>query len=794
MSEYACKCLNVRVRSQPATAAPPRSADQFLPIFVSENGVSVVHNQLTVRVRSRAKPISTQADELQRYVSLLCLACGTTVYRVSQIIPPDMDAPEGPVLPTDDWVEDTSFVLFPVEGILPYTWRYAMLHEFALRISGLPIDGPRIKEAERSSAYSSFRIIITSVPSRTEPPLTPVSPFATESPALPPLSHSPPEEPSRPYRALPFLQPIFPPAPFTSSHPVFVHLSSVASQRSHAIRHAADDFLSRLIAEKVAEVMREETELRGQVEALWSTFRAALADAEAAGGPPAFTANEAVSPPIREREDKFTPPGRAGPPVSPSSRSYSALSTSLSASAFQQQRASASAPVPRSNSESSSSSPPPGDETPAVLRRSLRRDLSEDKDVATSFKYTLDIASEMERRAAERGVSSKDSPTDNLVESSAPPVLSPKSKQATARSPPPRRGKTDSIKEPEKEASPSKAKAKRKVTFDLQTPEKEKSAVNGHASANDAVIFDLEDETDSIRLEPFAVSPTLPLNEAPQPHVPHRPPNKRNGSQETGLPQSLSLLRPTSLPKPSPLRLSTSPPSRTSSNSTPLSLTPRLNGSPNGGLEPLEPLTPREEALSRLVAADVPSHRTAWRKDGKAWSVFSGRNTIQEVDEEVYDTRDENEDKASPLLGPGIVSKEVPKTAGVHWRPPVVASLPVFIGPNHTRTASGGFTYQPKTSLSDMYGQMVPVLRDPGSKNPSYASSAALRKAAYAERDLARSMDPGALDFLMHEDEDEDEDGELSADAGSRGRRNALRILKARSELPSEGMWRSLAT
>jgi hypothetical protein len=29
------------------------------------------------------------------------------VYRVAQIIPPDMDAPEGPVLPTDEWVEDT---------------------------------------------------------------------------------------------------------------------------------------------------------------------------------------------------------------------------------------------------------------------------------------------------------------------------------------------------------------------------------------------------------------------------------------------------------------------------------------------------------------------------------------------------------------------------------------------------------------------------------------------------------------------------------------------------------------
>jgi hypothetical protein len=102
---------------------------------------------------------------------------------------------------------------------------------------------------------------------------------------------------------------------------------------------------------------------------------------------------------------------------------------------------------------------------------------------------------------------------------------------------------------------------------------------------------------------------------------------------------------------------------------------------------------------------------------------------------------------------------------------------------------SGGFTYQPKTSLSDYQGQMVPALR---AADDERLSSAALRKASYAERDLARSMDPGALDFLTHDDEDYgDEDG---AGTGSRGRQNALKILQARSKLPSDGMWRSLAT
>jgi hypothetical protein len=78
-------------------------------------------------------------------------------------------------------------------------------------------------------------------------------------------------------------------------------------------------------------------------------------------------------------------------------------------------------------------------------------------------------------------------------------------------------------------------------------------------------------------------------------------------------------------------------------------------------------------------------------------------------------------------------------------------------------------------------------------------SSTALRKAAYAERDRTRSMDPGALDFAAGDDEDEmdDSDGESpshgSPSAGQRARKRALKILQLRSRLPEEGMWRSLA-
>lgn len=77
-------------------------------------------------------------------------------------------------------------------------------------------------------------------------------------------------------------------------------------------------------------------------------------------------------------------------------------------------------------------------------------------------------------------------------------------------------------------------------------------------------------------------------------------------------------------------------------------------------------------------------------------------------------------------------------------------------------------------------------------------SSAAIRKATYLERDRSRSMDPGTLDFPS-EEEEEDTGGESdvveneTVQSGERGRKKALKILQARSELPEEGMWRSLA-
>ena len=123
----------------------------------------------------------------------------------------------------------------------------------------------------------------------------------------------------------------------------------------------------------------------------------------------------------------------------------------------------------------------------------------------------------------------------------------------------------------------------------------------------------------------------------------------------------------------------------------------------------------------------------------------------------------------------------------------LVGSLPIPIQPwARPQEALSIASYQPKTSLAEYPTTLAPPL----SNKPS--SSTALRKAAYAERDRTRSMDPGALDFAEEGDEEEEEDtgderSKVEADSGERGRKWALKILQARSKLPEAGMWRSLA-
>lgn len=62
------------------------------------------HPHITLRNRMRGTSIKG-TSRCSRYTSLTCLICEVLVYRVHQIISLDVEGRDGPLLPTEEWVE-----------------------------------------------------------------------------------------------------------------------------------------------------------------------------------------------------------------------------------------------------------------------------------------------------------------------------------------------------------------------------------------------------------------------------------------------------------------------------------------------------------------------------------------------------------------------------------------------------------------------------------------------------------------------------------------------------------------
>ncbi len=156
-------------------------------------------------------------------------------------------------------------------------------------------------------------------------------------------------------------------------------------------------------------------------------------------------------------------------------------------------------------------------------------------------------------------------------------------------------------------------------------------------------MFDMDNESEhsaSTRMEPKIEQQKASLN-TDRVRAPTRPPHSRSSSGSS-LPPQLSSLRPASLPAPSSMRLpqrNPTPPSvetaertralreslvatevqrRTEEVTSPIEIMPDPR-------EDSQPLDPREQEILRLVAASTPSHRSAWKKNSKAWQVFLSR-------------------------------------------------------------------------------------------------------------------------------------------------------------------------
>lgn len=133
----------------------------------------------------------------------------------------------------------------------------------------------------------------------------------------------------------------------------------------------------------------------------------------------------------------------------------------------------------------------------------------------------------------------------------------------------------------------------------------------------------------------FIPSPTPLTNgkstTSPTPEVTSPSRRRRPRLQDTyGLPASLSSLRPSSLPNIQSIRpvitrrVESDRPRSQARESPGKADTAHTNGDKTVDEPPLSPDS-REAHILNLVAASVPSHRSAWKKDSKAWQVFVER-------------------------------------------------------------------------------------------------------------------------------------------------------------------------
>ncbi|KAI0089147.1 hypothetical protein BDY19DRAFT_993374 [Irpex rosettiformis] len=827
-TSYSCKCLNVQLKplEPPSSNNSPEDVGQdgFTSIYVAESGIDIAHTQLTLRNRGpRFQRTEGQIPKTIRYILLTCLVCQTVVYRISQIVLPEVDGGEGPVLPRDDWAE--SEILQGTDG-----W---------IQVSNDCLSGQAIEQVRASPTYSKlFRIVL---------PPAQLEPSGTESYYVTPPARNP-EVPSTPRSILPYIPTLFPPPPFTPSHPVFVHLSALAAAESEKLRADAEEQLRKIVDEKVAQLKEADVKLKMDVESIWSTFKTTVASIEDASARGQLTSRPrrssgkhsdlSASVRVNDFVPSAAPHSRAS--VAMSAPTVSALSASLATTSFHQAMASHNGSSTREETRAQSSSrsstirtaspstasshtlglPINGE---AEIRDAYRRNMDESLDVATSFKYMMDIGAHVQSREPEVPVTVPEEDETNVIPSPNSKVVprgrSPRAGKSAIKKPKPEvdTSAITSKDTPQPEASgkssvpdvPTTPKSKRKVTFDVKPDvtiiATETPKVNGgKRPKTEEAVFDMENEDTEDEADvptessPAPSQPETPVAEPVQSQ--HRHP--RRHASWSGLPSSFSSLRPVSLPLPSAVR----PPPRvinSEDRSRPqgtreMVLSPadsevkwREIEEPRRFKEEEEVMDPHEAEILKLVAASTPSHRSAWKKDSSAWRTFVARQKSQKSQKHQRSSSIPEEDEGSATDGPGYYD-ESGDDSGQDSEPKdfwsndtsIARSLPIPIGPlGGSRRTPGPASFQPKA-----------IVEKSGTSDK--VSSAAMRRASYAERDRRRLLDPGALDFTTEEDDLDEEDEDLSkseAAVGPRSLQRALKILQKRSEIPGDGMWRSLA-
>ncbi|KAI9452075.1 hypothetical protein F5148DRAFT_525227 [Russula earlei] len=526
---------------------------------------------------------------------------------------------------------------------------------------------------------------------------------------------------------------------------------------------------------RIIEIEEEEEELRRQVQLLWAAFREAestltqetksqslgkrLTDTDSAvtRSVHASQGSKRVSP---VAISDFVPVSTVRLPSPNRDLLPSALSTSLAASSFHHPNTSAGERRSTSPVAATLSSPLPTSPTlvgSINYRDPVRRDMNENKDIATSFKYVVDLEAERNARARQYQSLSNVKPPRviaKLAGHSNPAGATQHSDPMAGPSTPNNKAHSEEL------LSPSGLKGKRKVTFDIKpvVPDGGAKEAQVDEQRGEASVFDLEDDnSDTSQRATSFDGLTLTLRDPFD--SPSRPPRQPRANGGTTLPHPLQTLRPASLPVTVALRASDV--LRPESPARKDIVTPATDEDDVASDD--EALSPRDKELARLVNVTTPSHRNAWKRGRQSWKVF-GSDTARDGSPESLDNETDAIDVSHGIEPNG---KHALFNSGVS------ASLPISIASrDHTEDGPVG---------------------ESGVKPEPTLTSTSYRKASYAARDRSRSLDPGALDFETGDDEsldiDEGDSGSLS-----RGRHHALKILQARSELPAEGMWRSLAT
>lgn len=233
---------------------------------------------------------------------------------------------------------------------------------------------------------------------------------------------------------LPSLPDFLPPPPFTPSHPIFYHLSSLASAHSSRARATAEKRVEEFAKQQLAEVEAEEGKLKDQIERLWinvreelkkyererdgdlvATWQARRRSMSPRGRSSSLSHSPAV---IRD----FAPSTYSGRRLSRSSAPrQSALSASLATSTFHHPRVRQDDPPAASvvsESRNNMSSPPPYASNPtspvgsnsssdstssSIVARSLRRNMNGSIDTAATYRwYVIEEQEAARRKAKER--------------------------------------------------------------------------------------------------------------------------------------------------------------------------------------------------------------------------------------------------------------------------------------------------------------------------------------------------------------------------------------------------------